>query len=183
MVEISKTKSYGHFENKGETFVITDIETPRHWYNYFFNDEYVAFTSQVGFGEGLCQDEMGRRIFLVAFIVVSVVASIYVSFFSLERDRYVYLNFAKIAACYRRLNAHYRLAYDVFSLKKRNTKRIFQNIQKHKIPHRLGTYFYIFTYRCICDIQSYKGKAVCLRRRFPQLFRGFTGTKLQRYKI
>ena len=66
MVEISKTKSYGHFENKGETFVITDIETPRHWYNYFFNDEYIAFTSQVGFGEGLCQDDLGRRIFLVS---------------------------------------------------------------------------------------------------------------------
>ena len=32
----------------------------------------------------------GRRIFLVAFIVVSVVASIWVSFYSLERDRYVY---------------------------------------------------------------------------------------------
>lgn len=32
----------------------------------------------------------GRRIFLVAFIVVSVIASIYFSFYSLERDRYVY---------------------------------------------------------------------------------------------
>ena len=66
MVEISKTKSYGHFENGGETFVITDIETPRHWYNYFFNDEYVSFTSQVGFGEGLCQDSMGRRLLVVS---------------------------------------------------------------------------------------------------------------------
>ena len=66
MVEISKTKNYGHFENNGETFVITDIETPRHWYNYFFNDEYVSFTSQVGFGEGLCQDSMGRRVMLLS---------------------------------------------------------------------------------------------------------------------
>ena len=66
MVEISKTKSYGHFANNGETFVITDIETPRHWYNYFFNDEYISFTSQVGYGEGLCQDTMGRRLLLLS---------------------------------------------------------------------------------------------------------------------
>lgn len=66
MEEISKSKRYGHFENNGETFVITDAQTPRHWYNYFFNDEYVSFTSQVGAGEGLVQDSMGRRIFLVS---------------------------------------------------------------------------------------------------------------------
>ena len=66
MVEISKKKSYGHFEKKGETFVITDVETPRHWYNYFFNNDYVSFTSQVGVGEGIAQDSMGRRIFLVS---------------------------------------------------------------------------------------------------------------------
>lgn len=66
MEEISKNKSYGHFENGGGTFVITDAETPRHWYNYFFNDEYVSFTSQVGAGEGLAQDSMGRRIFLLS---------------------------------------------------------------------------------------------------------------------
>ncbi len=66
MKEISKTKSYGYFKNSGETFVITDVETPRHWYNYFFNDEYVTFTSQVGAGEGLAQDSMGRRVFLLS---------------------------------------------------------------------------------------------------------------------
>ena len=66
MVEISKKKSYGHFEKKGETFVVTDVETPRHWYNYFFNNEFVSFTSQVGVGEALAQDSMGRRIFLVS---------------------------------------------------------------------------------------------------------------------
>ena len=62
MVEISKKKSYGHFEKKGETFVVTDVETPRHWYNYFFNNDFVSFTSQVGVGEALAQDSMGRRI-------------------------------------------------------------------------------------------------------------------------
>ncbi|MBQ0010896.1 MAG: hypothetical protein KBS76_07350 [Ruminococcus sp.] len=59
-------KQYGHFENNGGTFVITEPETPRHWYNYFFNDETVTFTSQVGFGEGFIQDAMGRRINLLS---------------------------------------------------------------------------------------------------------------------
>ncbi len=53
-------KTYGHFSEKG--FIITDRNTPRHWYNYMFNDEYVAFVSQVGFGEGIAQDNMGNRI-------------------------------------------------------------------------------------------------------------------------
>ena len=56
-------KWYGHF-NADDSFTITEPETPRHWYNYFFNDEYVTFTSQTGFGEGLAQDDMGRRILL-----------------------------------------------------------------------------------------------------------------------
>lgn len=55
-------KWYGKFKNDGKTYSINTPETPRHWYNYFFNDEYVTFTSQVGFGEGLAQDDMGRRI-------------------------------------------------------------------------------------------------------------------------
>ncbi|MBR7083546.1 MAG: hypothetical protein IKI51_05940, partial [Clostridia bacterium] len=55
-------KWYGHYEKNGRRFVITEPETPRHWYNYFFNDDYVSFTSQVGFGEGLAQDDMGNRI-------------------------------------------------------------------------------------------------------------------------
>ena len=56
---------YGHFENGGREFVITDRKTPRHWHNYMYNDEYVAFFSQVGFGEGIAQDALGRRIPLV----------------------------------------------------------------------------------------------------------------------
>ena len=58
-------KWYGHF-NADDSFTITEPETPRHWYNYFFNDEYVTFTSQTGFGEGLAQDDMGRRILLIS---------------------------------------------------------------------------------------------------------------------
>ena len=56
---------YGHFENGGREFVITSRKTPRHWHNYMYNDEYVAFFSQVGFGEGFAQDGLGRRIPLV----------------------------------------------------------------------------------------------------------------------
>ena len=53
-------KEYGHFSQK--TYVITDRETPRHWYNYLYNDEYICFISQVGFGMGFAQDKMGRRL-------------------------------------------------------------------------------------------------------------------------
>lgn len=56
---------YGHFENGGREFVITTRKTPRHWHNYLYNDEYIAFVSQVGFGEGFAQDSLGRRIPLV----------------------------------------------------------------------------------------------------------------------
>lgn len=56
---------YGHF-NGDDSFTVTEAETPRHFYNYFFNDEYVSFASQVGFGEGLAQDDMGRRILLLS---------------------------------------------------------------------------------------------------------------------
>ena len=63
---MDRTKQYGHFSEKGETFFITEPETPRHWYNYMYNDEYITFTSQVGYGEGIAQDDMGRRVFLLS---------------------------------------------------------------------------------------------------------------------
>ncbi len=53
-------KNYGFFNQN--TFVITDRDTPRHWYNYLYNDDYICFVSQVGFGQGFAQDNMGRRI-------------------------------------------------------------------------------------------------------------------------
>ena len=58
-------KEYGHWSADGKEYVITERKTPRHWYNYFFNDTYISFASQVGFGEGFCQDDMGRRVPLV----------------------------------------------------------------------------------------------------------------------
>ncbi len=58
-------KTYGAFEKNGLEFVITERKTPRHWYNYFYNDTYNAFTSQVGVGEGLMQDRLANRIILI----------------------------------------------------------------------------------------------------------------------
>ena len=61
----SAYQEYGHFSADGKEYIITERKTPRHWYNYFFNDTYNAFASQVAFGEGLCQDDMGNRVPLV----------------------------------------------------------------------------------------------------------------------
>ena len=59
-------KEYGHWSEDGREYVITERKTPRHWYNYFFNDTYNGFASQVGYGEGFCQDDLGNRVALVA---------------------------------------------------------------------------------------------------------------------
>jgi len=59
-------KEYGHWSEDGSEYIITERKTPRHWYNYFFNDTYNAFASQIGFGEGFCQDDMGNRVKLVS---------------------------------------------------------------------------------------------------------------------
>lgn len=56
---------YGYYKREGKDYVITRPDTPRHWYNYMYNDDYITFTSQVGYGEGFAQDRMGRRIPLV----------------------------------------------------------------------------------------------------------------------
>ncbi len=55
-------KEYGRWSECGKEYIITERKTPRHWYNYFFNDDYNAFISQVGFGEGFCQDNLGVRV-------------------------------------------------------------------------------------------------------------------------
>ena len=58
-------REYGHWSADGSEYIITERKTPRHWYNYYFNDTYNAFASQVGFGEGFPQDDLGKRINLV----------------------------------------------------------------------------------------------------------------------
>ena len=54
-------REYGHWSQDGREYVITERKTPRHWHNYYFNDTYNAFASQVGFGEDFAQDKLGNR--------------------------------------------------------------------------------------------------------------------------
>ena len=56
-------KQYGCFKNK--SYIVTDRNTPRHWYNYLYNEEYVTFVSQVGFGQGIAQDGKGVRVVVI----------------------------------------------------------------------------------------------------------------------
>ena len=56
---------YGHWSADGREYVITERKTPRHWYNYMFNDSYVGFISQVGAGDSFCQDDLANRVKLV----------------------------------------------------------------------------------------------------------------------
>lgn len=60
-----KYNEYGHWSEDGREYVITERKTPRHWYNYMFNDYYVAFASQVAFGDGFCQDKLTNRIKII----------------------------------------------------------------------------------------------------------------------
>ena len=54
-------KEYGHWSEDGKEYIITERKTPRHWYNYLFNDHYVGFVSQVGFGDGYVEIENIRE--------------------------------------------------------------------------------------------------------------------------
>ncbi|MCX7708362.1 MAG: hypothetical protein N2484_00770 [Clostridia bacterium] len=60
------SEAYGFFSAEGKEFTITTPKIPRHWYNYMWNDSYISFCSQVGFGEGFAQDSAGRRIHLIS---------------------------------------------------------------------------------------------------------------------
>ncbi|MBQ9086465.1 MAG: hypothetical protein IJY47_04690 [Clostridia bacterium] len=55
-------RKYGYFSEDGKQYCITTPDIPRNWYNYLWNDRYIAFTSQTGAGEGFVQDNLGRRI-------------------------------------------------------------------------------------------------------------------------
>ena len=56
----------GYFDDEAGEYVITTPDTPRDWYNYLWNDGYVALFSQTAQGESLAQDGVGRRIATVA---------------------------------------------------------------------------------------------------------------------
>ena len=53
---------YGGFSQDGKTFTINTPDLPRNWYNYFYTDRYITFTSQCGIGQGFLQDDMGVRL-------------------------------------------------------------------------------------------------------------------------
>ncbi|OGV41116.1 MAG: hypothetical protein A2X48_12210 [Lentisphaerae bacterium GWF2_49_21] len=55
----------GRFIDNGMAFEINTPDTPRDWYNYLWNENYVAIFSQTAKGESLTQDKMGRRIEMV----------------------------------------------------------------------------------------------------------------------
>lgn len=64
-VDNSFNNPYGDFCNNGKGFKIKHRDIPRNWYNYMWNDDYIAFVSQVGIGEGMGQDNLGKRVKLV----------------------------------------------------------------------------------------------------------------------
>lgn len=57
---------YGDFNDTGDRFIINTLDIERNWYNYFYTDNYISFTSQVGIGQGFLQDRLGNRITPVA---------------------------------------------------------------------------------------------------------------------
>lgn len=56
----------GKFSKKGDEYLINQARLPRHWYNYLWNENYVALFSHLADGYSLSQDKMGNRIDLVA---------------------------------------------------------------------------------------------------------------------
>ena len=56
---------YGNFNENGSEFIINTPDIERNWYNYFYNDNYIGFTSQAGIGQSFLQDRLGNRIFPV----------------------------------------------------------------------------------------------------------------------
>ena len=58
--------AYGEYVAGSSDFCITEADIPRNWYNYLWNDGYITYTSQTCAGESLAQDDLGRRIKLVA---------------------------------------------------------------------------------------------------------------------
>ncbi len=51
---------YGFFSN--DEFIITTPDIPRNWYNYFYTDTFISFTSQAGIGQSFLQDNLGKRV-------------------------------------------------------------------------------------------------------------------------
>ena len=99
-------KEYGHWSDDGSEYIITERKTPRHWYNYFFNDTYNAFASQVGFGEGFCQDDMGNRVAVVADRCVYITDK--------ERGTWQTANGLPMNLSYDKYECHHGLGYTTY---------------------------------------------------------------------
>ena len=58
----TKLNKFGDFADGGKVFEIDTPDIPRNWYNYFWEDNFVSFTSQAGIGQAFLQDKMTNRI-------------------------------------------------------------------------------------------------------------------------
>lgn len=103
-------KEYGHWSEDGREYVITERKTPRHWYNYLFNDSYVGFVSQVGFGEGVCQDIYTNRIKIITDRCLYVTDK--------ENGTWHTANGLPIYAKYDRYECHHGLGYTTYIYEK-----------------------------------------------------------------
>jgi cellobiose phosphorylase len=65
-MNVQSNEQCGRFDTGAGEFEITTPATPREWYNYLWNAEYVALFSQTAQGESLTQDGVGRRIAIVS---------------------------------------------------------------------------------------------------------------------
>lgn len=109
-MEYKEYKEYGYWSEDGSEYVITERKTPRHWYNYLFNDTYNAFASQVGFGEGFCQDDMGNRVELVADRCLYIVDK--------EKGSWHTANGLPMWLDYQRYECHHGLGYTTYFCEK-----------------------------------------------------------------
>lgn len=53
--------TYGQFSEDGYEYVINTTRTPRQWYNYMWNENYISLVSQTGQGQAFSQDKLGNR--------------------------------------------------------------------------------------------------------------------------
>lgn len=66
-------EKYGHFSEDKKSFIITERDIPRNWYNYLFNKDYNTAVSHVGVGESVAQGERGLRAYPVTDRAVYII--------------------------------------------------------------------------------------------------------------
>ncbi|MBQ8357493.1 MAG: hypothetical protein IJX39_06755 [Clostridia bacterium] len=103
-------KTYGHYSADGKEYIITERKTPRHWYNYFFNDSFNSFTSQVGYGEGFAQNRLGKRLKLITDRSVYIVDK--------ANKTWHTANGLPMSAAFDRYECHHGLGYTTYVTEK-----------------------------------------------------------------